>query len=130
MKVPLVDLHSQHEELRPELDAVIAAVVDSGRFILGPNVTALEEEIASRCGVRYGIGVASGTDALRIALQALGIGPGNEVITTPFTFVATVEVIAQLGAIPVFADIDPGTIHAELYQKFFGTTVQGTFAYP
>lgn len=109
MKVPLVDLNAQHAELRGRLDAALKEVVDSGRFILGPNVQALEQEIAERCGVRYGVGVASGTDALKIALQALGVGPGDEVITTPFTFVATVEVIAQLGAVPVFADIEPST---------------------
>ena len=109
MKVPLVDLNAQHAEMRHALDAALKDVMDSGRFILGPNVQALEEEIARRCGVRYGIGVASGTDALKIALQALGVGPGDEVITTPFTFVATVEVIAQIGAVPVFADIDADT---------------------
>ncbi|GMV36348.1 MAG: cell surface polysaccharide biosynthesis protein [Fimbriimonadales bacterium] len=109
MKVPLVDLNAQHAELRESLEAALRDVLDSGRFILGPNVQALEQEIAARCGVRYGVGVASGTDALKIALQALGVGPGDEVITTPFTFVATVEVIAQIGATPVFADIDPDT---------------------
>ncbi|MEP0765493.1 MAG: DegT/DnrJ/EryC1/StrS family aminotransferase [Fimbriimonadia bacterium] len=109
MKVPLVDLNAQHAELRGRLDAALKEVLDSGRFILGPNVQALEQEIAERCGVQYGVGVASGTDALKIALQALGVGPGDEVITTPFTFVATVEVIAQIGAVPVFADIDPAT---------------------
>jgi dTDP-4-amino-4,6-dideoxygalactose transaminase len=97
--------------IRAEIDAAIGQVLDSGGFILGPNVAALEEEIAEYSGARYAVGVNSGTDALLLALVAHGIGPGDEVITTPFTFVATVEAIVLLGAKPVFADIDPGTFN-------------------
>ncbi len=107
MSVPLMDIGAQYGPLRAEIDAAIAGVLDSGRFILGPHVTALEKEISERLGGRPCVGVANGTDALVIALNALDVGPGDEVITTPYTFYATAEAIARLGAIPVFCDIDP-----------------------
>jgi len=109
MAVSFFDNKKQHSLLRSEIDAEIAKVIDSGRFILGENVQAFEKETASYCGVKYGVGLASGTDAIQIALQSCGIKAGDEVITSPFTFVATVEAICYLGAKPVFVDIDPKT---------------------
>lgn len=103
----MLDLVRQYNELRPEMDEAIQRVLDSGYFIMGPELKVFEEEVADYMEVGYAVGCASGTDALQIALMALGIGPGDEVITTPFTFVATVEVIALLGAEPVYVDIDP-----------------------
>jgi len=103
----LVDLVGQYKELKPEMDAAIQRVLDSGYFIMGPELKALEDEVASFLDVQHAIGCASGTDALQVALMANNIGPGDEVITTAFTFVATVEVIALLGATPVYLDIDP-----------------------
>jgi dTDP-4-amino-4,6-dideoxygalactose transaminase len=111
VKVALADLAGQYRALQPELDAAIRQVMESGGFILGPVVQQFEEEIAACCGARYGVGVNSGTDALLLSLVALGIGPGDEVITTPFTFVATIEAIVLAGARPVFADIDPKTFN-------------------
>ncbi|HEY3331533.1 MAG TPA: DegT/DnrJ/EryC1/StrS family aminotransferase [Capsulimonadaceae bacterium] len=111
MKVELADLVAQHKALQSEIRAALDDVFEHCRFILGPNVTAFEAEIAELCGAKYAVGVNSGTDALLLALAALGIGPGDEVITTPFTFVATAETIAQLGATPVFADIDLATFN-------------------
>ena len=112
--VPMVDLHAQYCALREEIDAAIARVLESGRFILGENVQYLEEEVATLCGARFGIGVASGTDALELSLAATGIRPGDEVITTPFTFGATTEVIVRLGAKPVYVDIDPDTYNIDV----------------
>jgi dTDP-4-amino-4,6-dideoxygalactose transaminase len=109
MTVPMADLPAQYTALKSELDAAISAVMSSGGFILGPTVTDLESRIATLCGARHGIGVGNGTDALLLSLMALGVGPGDEVITPPFTFVATVETVVLLGATPVFADIDPVT---------------------
>ncbi|GIV17395.1 MAG: glutamine--scyllo-inositol aminotransferase [Armatimonadota bacterium] len=114
IQVPIADLQAQYHALRPEIDAAIARVLESGRFILGENVRCVEEEVAACCGARFGIGVASGTDALELSLAALGIGPGDEVITTPFTFGATTEVIVRLGAKPVYVDIDPDTYNIEV----------------
>lgn len=114
MKVPMADIKLQHQSIRHEIDNAVSAVLDDCRFILGDNVKALEEEIAGYCGAAYGIGVNSGTDALLLALQALGIGRDDEVITTPFTFVATTEAIALLGAVPVYADIDPKTFNLDV----------------
>ncbi|MFC2020396.1 DegT/DnrJ/EryC1/StrS family aminotransferase [Chloroflexota bacterium] len=109
MYIPLVDLKAQYNTIKQEINAAIQKVNEEGQFILGPKVKAFEEEIASYIGVKYAAGVASGTDALHLALLAGGIKPGDEVITTPFTFIATTEVITHCGAIPVFVDIEPKT---------------------
>ncbi len=111
MKVPLADLAHQVRSMRGEIDAAIGEVLDSGHFILGPVVEKLEAEVAAYCGAVHAVAVNSGTDALLLALLAHGIGRGDEVITTPFTFVATVEAILHAGATPVFADIDPATFN-------------------
>ncbi|MGH7331216.1 MAG: DegT/DnrJ/EryC1/StrS family aminotransferase [Candidatus Rokuibacteriota bacterium] len=105
--IPLVDLARQHAALRVELMAAMERVLDSTRFILGPEGEALEAEVAEFCGVRHAIGVASGTDALRVTLAALGVGPGTEVITPAFSFIASSSTIVMAGATPVFADIAP-----------------------
>src|ERR1700744_679777 len=104
-----VDLKSQYRHLKPSIDARIQAVLDHGQYILGPEVRELEERLAARTGAKHCIACPSGTDALLLALMALGIQPGDEVVTAPFTFFATGEMIALLGAVPVFADIDPVT---------------------
>jgi dTDP-4-amino-4,6-dideoxygalactose transaminase len=109
MTIPLVDLVAQYSSIKEEIDTAISHTMQQGKFILGPQVKALEEEIAAYHGARDAIGTASGTDALQLALLACGIEPGDEVITTPFTFVATAEAIIQCGARPVFVDIDPET---------------------
>ncbi len=109
MVIPLTDLKAQYSSIKEEIDAAIQRVVQQGQFILGPEVKAFEEEMAAYCGTRFAVGVASGTDALHLALLAGGIKPGDEVITTPFTFIATAEAITQCNATPVFVDIDPRT---------------------
>lgn len=113
MKVPMADIKAQHDSIKGEIDSAVQAVMDKCMFILGENVKAVESEVAAYSGAAHGIGVASGTDAIVMALRALDIQPGDEVITTPFTFVATTEVIALLGAIPVYADIDPSTFNLD-----------------
>lgn len=111
MRIPVLDLTPEIEALWDQLMAAIQGVLKSGQFILGPNVKAFEQEVAAYLGVKHAVGVNSGTDALVIALRALGIGPGDEVITTPFTFFATAEAISQAGATPVFVDIEPKTFN-------------------
>ena len=108
-----VDLKAQYRRLKPAIDARIQAVLDHGQYILGPEVRELETRLAARIGAKHCIGCASGTDALLLAMMALGIGPGDEVITSPFTFFATAEMIMLLGAVPVFADIDPATYNID-----------------
>lgn len=111
--IPILDLRRQYHALKAEMAAAIDAVLEGGHFINGPNVAALEEEVASYTGTGFGVGLNSGTDALHLALRALDIGPGDEVITTPFSFVATTEAIAMVGATPVFVDIDPKTFNID-----------------
>lgn len=105
--IPFVDLAAQYRSIQPDIDAAIAAVLLRGDFILGQDVRLFEQEFASYCGTAHCLGVASGTDALRLALQACGIGRGDEVITTAHTFIATVLAIAEAGATPVLVDCDP-----------------------
>lgn len=105
--IPLVDLKAQYRAIGPEIDEAIGRVIANTSFIMGVEVRSFEEAFAEACGVGFAIGVASGTAALQLALEALGVGAGDEVITTPLTFLATVESIAQCGARPVFVDIDP-----------------------
>ena len=111
--IPLVDVKAQYERLVPQIQERIGEVLESGIFILGPNVQAFEREAAEYLGVPRTVGVANGTDALVLALDALGIGPGDEVICPAFTFYATAEAIARSGATPVFADIDPATMNLD-----------------
>jgi dTDP-4-amino-4,6-dideoxygalactose transaminase len=111
--IPMVDLKRQYHNLKKEIDAAVSDVLEQTHFILGPNVSALEEEIAAYHGLPYAAGVANGTDALLLALRACGIEAGDEVITTPFTFIATAEVIAILRAKPVFVDIRPDTFNLD-----------------
>src|SRR6058998_4179406 len=113
MHVPFLNLAAQHELLKDELLPVVEQALASGQYILGPNVEALESEMAALAGAKFGIGVNSGSDALTLALRALGIGPGDEVITTPFTYIAPAESIYQMGARIVFADIDPRTFNLD-----------------
>jgi dTDP-4-amino-4,6-dideoxygalactose transaminase len=109
MAVPLFDTKTPIAPLRGEIDRAIASVLDDGRFIFGPNVAAFEEEFAAWCGAAQAVGVANGTDALTIALRAMGVGPGDEVVVPSFTFYASAEAIPPTGATPVFCDIEPET---------------------
>ena len=114
--IPFLDLGAQYRELKSEIDAAIARVLASSQFILGPETAAFEEEFAAYCDTSYAVGVNSGTSALHLALLAAGIGPGDEVITVPFTFFATVATIGYTGAATVYVDIDPGTFNMDVTQ--------------
>jgi len=111
--IPLVDLKAQYLSIKDEIDAAIQRCIDRATFILGPEVAAFEEEFAAFCGVRHAVGVDSGTAALHLALRILGVGPGDEVVTTAYTFIATAEVVSLVGARPVFVDIDPRTYNMD-----------------
>ena len=113
MIVPLLDLSAQHEPIRKDLLAAIECVIDKNSYILGEEVKTFEESVAAYCQARYGIGVSSGTDALLISLMALGIGPDDEVITTPLSFFATAGCITRLGAKPIFVDVEPVTLNLD-----------------
>lgn len=120
-----MDLRAQMDQVGQDIRQAVEQVISSGQFILGPNVSALEEEIAAYCGAKWGIGVANGTDALVISLRACGVGPGDEVITTPFTFYATAESISAIGATPVFVDIEPQSMNlnpAMIEERISGRT--------
>ncbi len=114
--IPFVDLKAQYRSIKPEIDAAIAHVLESSQFVLGEEVAAFEAEFAAYCQAQYAIGVNSGTSALHLALLAAGVGPGDEVITVPFTFVATAAAIVYTGARPVFVDIEPRTFTMDVNQ--------------
>lgn len=116
MKVPLLDLSEQNAALRPQVEAALSRVLDTNGFILGNEVKELEGELASYCGTKHAIGCASGSDALLLALMAVGVKAGDEVITTPYSFFATVSAITRLGATPVFVDIDSRTYNLDVDQ--------------
>ncbi len=120
--IPMVDLKGQYLVIKDEIDAALLGALEKTQFILGPNVRAFEEEAAAYLGVEHAVGVASGTDALHLALLAAGIKAGDEVITTPFTFIATAEAIRYVGATPVFVDIDPHTFNIDLEQAAAAVT--------
>ncbi len=112
--IPMLDVKAQHEPIKEEIKQALKDILDSGQFILGPNVKAFEQEVASYYHIKHALGLASGTDALYLSLKALGIKQSDEVITTPFTFIATAEAIAYVGATPVFVDIDKYTLNMDV----------------
>ncbi|MGE4272439.1 MAG: DegT/DnrJ/EryC1/StrS family aminotransferase [Desulfitobacterium sp.] len=116
MSIPLLDLKAQYLAIKEEIDQAVLGVLDSSKFIFGPEMKTFEEEIAAYCGTKHAVAVGNGTDALVIVLKACGIGPGDEVITSPFTFFASAECIAQVGATPVFVEIDPQTLNMDVAQ--------------
>ena len=118
MTIPFIDLKTQYQALKPQIKARIDMVLEHGQYIMGPEVKELEDKLAAFTGAKHCITCASGTEALLMSLMALGIGPGDEIVTTPFTFVATAEVIVLLGAKPVFVDVEPdtGNINADLIE--------------
>jgi dTDP-4-amino-4,6-dideoxygalactose transaminase len=113
MHVPIIDLKAQYVQIKGEVLQALREVCEDQRFILGPNVQKLEQEIASYLGIAHAVGVASGSDALLLALMAIGVGPGDEVVTTPYTFFATAGAVSRLGAKPVFADIEPDSFNIQ-----------------
>src|SRR5437867_7065610 len=115
-RVPLLDLHAQYAPLREALLRAITRVCDGQRFILGSEVEALESELAALVGVEHAVAVSSGTDAVLLALMALGIGPGDEVVTPTYSFFATAGAVVRLGAKPVLVDIDPATFNIDAMQ--------------
>jgi dTDP-4-amino-4,6-dideoxygalactose transaminase len=116
MSIPMVDLKQQYQNLKSEIEPAVCAAMDNAHYVLGPNVQAFEQECADYLGVKHTVAVASGTDALHLALRACGVGPGDEVITPSFTFIATVEAILYCGATPVFIDIEANNFNLDLAQ--------------
>jgi dTDP-4-amino-4,6-dideoxygalactose transaminase len=114
MRVPLLDLRAQYAAIKASVDAAVTRVIESQRFILGPEVDAFEQKVAAYSGCTHAVGVSSGTDAILAALMAVGVGPGDEVVTTPYTFVATCMSIARLGARAIFVDIEPSTCNLDI----------------
>ncbi len=122
--IPLLDLAAQNHPLLPAFREAFDRVATRGQFILGPEVEAFEQAIAAYLGVKHAVGVSSGTDAVLVALMALGIGPGDEVITTPFSFFATAGCVARVGAVPVFVDVDPDTFNLDVSRVAQAITVR------
>ena len=124
IEVPLCDIQASYRQLRGPIDAAMSHVLTTGQVILGPEVAALEREVASYCGAAHAVGCSSGSDALLLALAALDIGPGDEVILPTFTFFATAGAVARTGATPVFADIDPDTFNPAYQSDHPGSPIR------